>query len=184
MVNVESSKLTQVVSGVPQGSVLGLFLFLRYTLMISIILLFAGYRLWYFGVIQPNPIRIAYKSLLNVSSFRTWVSVLLIAVLVIEYSLWFIAMQANWFQNTPCRQVIFIYRICSTYASRVLMFHEFSLKKKYQICNECDKALILKPHKMFWQLLLEKEFIKQVIKAIKHSVSVSTAFCSRNITRI
>ena len=53
------------------------------------------------------------------------------------------------------------------------------------LCDSCDKVLNLEAHKIFWQLLMEKEFIGQVLKALPTSTeSMSTASCSRVLTYI
>ena len=53
------------------------------------------------------------------------------------------------------------------------------------MCDSCDKVLNLEAHEIFWQLLMEKEFIGQVLKALPTSTeSMSTASCSRVLTYI
>ena len=42
------------------------------------------------------------------------------------------------------------------------MFHMFSIEKGFEMCTVCDKALSLGGHEIFWQLLMETEFIRQL----------------------
>ena len=66
-----------------------------------------------------------------------------------------------------------------------VLFHNFSLQEGYKMCDSCDKVLNLEAHEIFWQLLMEKEFIRQVLKALPTSTEfMSTASCSRVLTYI
>ena len=58
-------------------------------------------------------------------------------------------------------------------------FHQFSLNEGYTACKKCDRALELNAHKMFWQLFLEKGFLREVNKALKPSVASGTACASK-----
>ena len=75
------------------------------------------------------------------------------------------------------------YKLTATKTDKLwVLFHNFTLQEGHRICHECDTALNLKAHEAFWQLLMEKEFVKQVTDTLKHPVSTSAASCSRNLT--
>ena len=41
-------------------------------------------------------------------------------------------------------------------------FHRFSIEEGFEMCRTCDKALNLEGPEIFWQLLIEKEFVGQL----------------------
>ena len=43
-----------------------------------------------------------------------------------------------------------------------MMFHGFSTEKSRQFCDTCDKAMGLSAPDLFWQLLLEREFLAKI----------------------
>ena len=59
-----------------------------------------------------------------------------------------------------------------------VLFHSFSLNEGYHMCIDCDKALNLNASEMFWQLLLEKEFIRLVIDFFSQTVSPTLGICT------
>ena len=48
------------------------------------------------------------------------------------------------------------------YIPTYVLFHQFSLEEGFKICSTCDKALKLSATETFWQLLMEKEFIRMM----------------------
>ena len=75
------------------------------------------------------------------------------------------------------------YKLTATKTDKLwVQFHNFSLQEGHRICYECDTALNLKAHEAFCQLLLEKEFVRQITDTLKHPVSTSAPSCSRNLT--
>ena len=41
-------------------------------------------------------------------------------------------------------------------------FHRFSIEEGFEMCRTCDKGLNLEGPEIFWQLLIEKEFVGQL----------------------
>ena len=56
-----------------------------------------------------------------------------------------------------------------------VLFHRFSLEDGIEICKACDVALNLSAPETFWQLLLEKEFLKAITMSEQAQASSSTA---------
>ena len=56
------------------------------------------------------------------------------------------------------------YRLISTKLDKlwVLFFHKFLTQDGIQLCNNCDTSLSLGGHDVFWQLLMEMEFIESI----------------------
>ena len=44
-----------------------------------------------------------------------------------------------------------------------VLSHRFSLENGIDMCNACDRALTLSAPEMFWQLLMEKEFLRSLM---------------------
>ena len=65
---------------------------------------------------------------------------------------------------------------------------QFSLHDGYDLCIALDKSLDLNAHETFWQLFMEKEFLRQVINSLSpgYQLLESTAinFKCRNHKRI
>ena len=77
------------------------------------------------------------------------------------------------------------YKLTATKTDKLwVLFHNFSLQEGYKLCKECDAALGLKAHDIFWQLLMEKEFLKQVMDTLKPTSPASVATCSRQLTYV
>ena len=77
------------------------------------------------------------------------------------------------------------YKLTATKTDKLwVLFHNFTLQEGHRICHECDTALNLKAHEAFWQLLMEKEFIRQVTDTLKHPASASVVSCSGNLTLV
>ena len=72
------------------------------------------------------------------------------------------------------------YKLAATKRDKLWrFFHQFSLNEGYTACKKCDKAMELNAHEMFWQLFLEKGFLREVNKALKPSLASDTACASR-----
>ena len=77
------------------------------------------------------------------------------------------------------------YKLTATKTDKLwVLFHSFSLKEGYQLCKGCDAALGLNAHDIFWQLLLENQFLKQVINSLKLTSHPTTASGSRELTHV
>ena len=46
---------------------------------------------------------------------------------------------------------------------------EFTIREGNKLCMECDTALGLKAHNVFWQLFIEKKFILRIVKELQTS---------------
>ena len=55
------------------------------------------------------------------------------------------------------------------------LFHRFSLENGSDMCKTCDLALNLSAPETFWQLLMEKEFLKSVMLSEQANSSASTS---------
>ena len=63
------------------------------------------------------------------------------------------------------------------------MFHMFSIEEGFGMCSVCDKALSLGGHEIFWQLLMETEFIRQLTTQTQADPVVTASPCSfRNLS--
>ena len=60
-------------------------------------------------------------------------------------------------------QAVQHYRALATRREKLwMMFHRFSTEEGRQLCDTCDKAMGLSAPDMFWQLLLEREFLAKI----------------------
>ena len=67
------------------------------------------------------------------------------------------------------------YRLVSTRREKLwVLFHRFSLEDGIEICKSCDVALNLSAPETFWQLMLEKEFLKVVTASEQAQASSSS----------
>ena len=65
------------------------------------------------------------------------------------------------------------------------LFHQFSLTDGYDLCIALDKSLDLNAHETFWQLFMEKEFLRQVINSLSlPQPSTSSAECTREVSKV
>ena len=63
------------------------------------------------------------------------------------------------------------------------MFHKFSIEEGFEMCSVCDKALSLGGHEIFWQLLMETEFIRQLTTQTQGDPVITATPCSfRNLS--
>ena len=53
------------------------------------------------------------------------------------------------------------------------MFHKFTIEEGFEICSACDKTLELNAPQILWQLLMEKEFIRQFSIQLQNNSQVS-----------
>ena len=70
---------------------------------------------------------------------------------------------------------------------RYTKFHRFSIEEGFEMCRTCDKALNLEGPEIFWQLLIEKEFIGQLtseLQAADSSSSSSEPCSSRTLSHV
>ena len=59
------------------------------------------------------------------------------------------------------------YKISATKREKLWkIFHQFSLNDGYDLCKALNKSLDLNAHESFWQLFMEKEFLRQVISSL------------------
>ena len=73
-------------------------------------------------------------------------------------------------------------RLMSTKRDKLcVLFHQFSLEEGFKICSTCDKALKLAAPETFWQLLMEKEFIR-MMQSEQETYSASVPDCSPGST--
>ena len=60
-------------------------------------------------------------------------------------------------------QAVQHYRTLATKREKLwVMFHRFSTEEGRQLCDTCDKAIGLSAPDLFWQLLLEREFLEKI----------------------
>ena len=65
------------------------------------------------------------------------------------------------------------------------LFHQFSLHDGYDLCIALDKSLDLNAHETFWQLFMEKEFLRQVINSLSPpQPSTSSAETTRELSKV
>ena len=73
-------------------------------------------------------------------------------------------------------------RLMSTKSDKLyVLFHQFSLEEGFKICSTCDKALKLSAPETFWQLLMEKEFIR-MMESEQETCTRSVTECSPGST--
>ena len=73
-------------------------------------------------------------------------------------------------------------RLMSTKRDKLyVLFHQFSLEEGFKICSTCDKALKLSGPETFWQLLMEKEFIR-MMESEQETCTRSVTECSPGST--
>ena len=73
------------------------------------------------------------------------------------------------------------YKLTATKRHKLwVYFHEFSLNEGYTACKQCDEALSLEADEMFWQLFLERGFLREVTKALKPTLAVDATGASRS----
>ena len=62
------------------------------------------------------------------------------------------------------------FRLLSSKSDKLwVLFHEFTTREGNKLCRECDTALGLKAHDVFWQLFIEKKFILRIVKELQTS---------------
>ena len=64
------------------------------------------------------------------------------------------------------------------------LFHKFSVDEGSQLCIECHDKLGIEAHEIFWQLLMERQFHKQIISALKQDNFSHDKSDSRSLTFI
>ena len=53
------------------------------------------------------------------------------------------------------------------------LFHNFSVDEGSKLCIECHHKLGIEAHEIFWQLLMERQFHKQIVSALNKQDSFS-----------
>ena len=77
------------------------------------------------------------------------------------------------------------YKLQSVKAEKMWsLFHKFSLQEGLRLCKDCNKAIGLKAHDIFWQLILEKKFLSKFMGSTLTDAHTLTTSANRNLDSI
>ena len=77
------------------------------------------------------------------------------------------------------------YKLFSTKNEKLwILFHKFSITEGIQTCEKYDKKMNLNAHEIFWQMLMEREFLNHIAQSLSPSNADNEVCCERKVTDV